>query len=87
MCLITFFIQTAKYHDPSNLTTDKNTLYSVDLNLNNEAIWKQEHVWYQSEDQSIGRYIITNCLKSHRLWTPVVDPRHTVILEYFNIKE
>ena len=55
MCLIIFFIQTAKiYHDLSNLTTDKYTLYSVDLNLNNEAIWKQEYIWSQSEDQSIG---------------------------------
>ena len=50
-----FFFLTAKiYHDLSNLTTDKNTLYSVDLNLNNEVIWKQEHIWFPSEDQSIG---------------------------------
>ena len=49
--LIIFFIQTAIYYD---LSKEKNTLYSVDLNLNNEAIWKQEHVWFQSEYQSIG---------------------------------
>ena len=49
--LIIFFIQTAIYYD---LSTEKNTLYSVDLNLNNEEIWKQEHIWFQSEDQRIG---------------------------------
>ena len=53
-CLLIFFIQTANYHD---LSTVKNTLYSVDLNLNNEAIWKQEHIWFQSEDQSIGNVV------------------------------
>ena len=26
------------------------TLYSVDLNLNNDATWKQESIWFQSED-------------------------------------
>ena len=51
MCLIIFFIQTAiDYY----LSRGKNTLYSVDLNLNNEEIWKQEHIWFQSEDQRIG---------------------------------
>ena len=30
------------------------TLYSVDLNLNNDASWKQESTWFQSEDQTIG---------------------------------
>ena len=54
VCLLIFFIQTANYHD---LSTVKNTLYSVDLNLNNEAIWKQEHIWFQSEDQSIGNVV------------------------------
>ena len=51
MCLIIFYIQTAISY---GMSTDKNTLYSVDLNLNNEAIWKQEHIWFQSKDQSIG---------------------------------
>ena len=54
MCLLICFIQTANYYD---LSTAKNTLYSVDLNLNNEAIWKQEHIWFQSEDQSIGNVV------------------------------
>ena len=31
-----------------------NTLYSVDLNLNNDASWKQESIWFQSGDQRIG---------------------------------
>ena len=31
-----------------------NTLYSVDLNLNNDASWRQESTWFQSEDQDIG---------------------------------
>ena len=31
-----------------------NTLYSVDLNLNNDASWKQESFWFQSDDQRIG---------------------------------
>ena len=35
-------------------STDKNTLFSVDLNLYNEANWKQESIWFQSEDQIIG---------------------------------
>ena len=59
VCLLIFFIQTANYYD---LSTVKNTLYSVDLNLNNEAIWKQEHIWFQSEDQSIGNVVYLCCL-------------------------
>ena len=31
-----------------------NTLYSVDLKLNNDASWKQESFWFQSDDQRIG---------------------------------
>ena len=54
VCLFILFIQTENYYD---LSTVKNTLYSVDLNLNNEAIWKQEHIWFQSEDQSIGNVV------------------------------
>ena len=32
----------------------KNTLYSVDVNLNNDSSWKKESTWFQSEDQRIG---------------------------------
>ena len=32
----------------------KNTLYSVDLNLYNDANWKQESIWFQAGDQMIG---------------------------------
>ena len=32
----------------------KNTLYSVDVNLNNDSNWKKESTWFQSEDQRIG---------------------------------
>ena len=49
--LIIFFIQTAIYYD---LSTEKNTLYSVDLNLHNDASWKQESIWFQTGDQTIG---------------------------------
>ena len=31
-----------------------NTLYSVDLNLNHDASWRQESTWFQLEDQDIG---------------------------------
>ena len=31
-----------------------NTLYSVNLNLNNDANWGQESTWFQLEDQEIG---------------------------------
>ena len=34
---------------------DKSTLYSVDLNLYNDASWKQENTWFQADDQSIGK--------------------------------
>ena len=34
---------------------NKNTLYSVDLNLYNDASWKQENTWFQADDQSIGK--------------------------------
>ena len=34
--------------------TAKNTLYSVDLNLNDNAKWKKESTWFDSVDQSIG---------------------------------
>ena len=33
---------------------NKNTLYSVNLNLNNDASWKQESIWFQADDQWIG---------------------------------
>ena len=49
--LIIFFIQTAIYYD---LSTEKNTLYSVDLNLYNDASWKQESIWFQADNQRIG---------------------------------
>ena len=49
--LIIFFIQTAIYYD---LSTEKNTLYSVDLNLHNDASWKQESIWFQADNQRIG---------------------------------
>jgi hypothetical protein len=35
-------------------STDKNTLYSVDLNLYNDASWKQESTWFQADNQRIG---------------------------------
>ena len=38
----------------SNGIHSLNTLYSVDLNLNNDAIWKQESIWFQSADEIIG---------------------------------
>ena len=31
-----------------------NTLYSVDLNLNHDASWREESKWFQLEDQAIG---------------------------------
>ena len=31
-----------------------NTLYSVNLNLNNDASWRQESTWFQLEAQEIG---------------------------------
>ena len=31
-----------------------NTLYSVELNLNNDASWKQESIWFQADNQRIG---------------------------------
>ena len=33
-----------------------NTLYSVDLNLNHDASWRQESTWFQLEDEEIGMY-------------------------------
>ena len=33
---------------------NKNTLYSVDLNLYNDASWKQQSIWFHVEDQRIG---------------------------------
>ena len=33
-----------------------NTIYSVDLNLNHDASWRQESTWFQSEDEEIGMY-------------------------------
>ena len=38
----------------NEFSKDTYTLYSVDLNLNNDASWKQESIWFQSEDQRIG---------------------------------
>ena len=35
-------------------TFSKNTLYSIDLNFDNDASWKQESTWFQSEGQRIG---------------------------------
>ena len=32
----------------------KNKLYSVDLNLYKDASWKQESIWFRSDDQTIG---------------------------------
>ena len=32
----------------------KSTLYSLDLNLNDNASWKKESTWFDSADQSIG---------------------------------
>ena len=34
--------------------TAKCTLYSVDLNLNDNVSWKKESTWFDSADQSIG---------------------------------
>jgi hypothetical protein len=31
-----------------------NTLYSVKLNLNNDASWRQDSTWFQLGDQEIG---------------------------------
>jgi hypothetical protein len=38
------------FHDSKGI----DTLFSVDLNLNNGASWKLESTWFQSEDQMIG---------------------------------
>ena len=38
----------------NSFSKDKNTLYSVDLNLYNDACWKEESIWFQVEDQIIG---------------------------------
>ena len=38
----------------SLFSEDKNTLYSVDLNLYNDASWKQESIWFQADNQRIG---------------------------------
>ena len=32
------------------------TLYSIDLNLNHDASWRQESTWFQLEDEEIGMY-------------------------------
>ena len=48
------FIHTANYDSEISSATDKNILYSVDLNLPNDASWKQESIWFHSVDQSIG---------------------------------
>ena len=57
MCLTILLIQTVNY-DVSPVTTKstslKSTLYSLDLNLNDNASWKKESTWYDSDDQSIG---------------------------------
>ena len=60
VCFTIISIQTANYHPDMNLypdtssATDKSTLYSVDINSNNYASWKQESIWFHSVDQSIG---------------------------------
>ena len=57
MCLTILLIQTVNY-DVSPVTTKstslKSTLYSLDLNLNDNASWKKESTWFDSDDQSIG---------------------------------
>ena len=35
-------------------STDKNILYSVGLNLYNDASWKQESTWFQADNHRIG---------------------------------
>ena len=54
VCLTIISIHTANYYSDISSATDKNTLYSVDLNLPNDASWKQESIWFHSVDQSIG---------------------------------
>ena len=50
-------IQTANYHPDTSSATDKSTLYSIDINSNNYASWKQESIWFHSVDKSIGMYV------------------------------
>ena len=38
----------------NSFSKNKNTLYSVNLNLYNDASWKQESIWFQADDQWIG---------------------------------
>ena len=44
---------------PNAFSKGLNTLYSVDLNLNHDASWRQESTWFQFQDQDIGMYLIT----------------------------
>ena len=41
------------YNEFSNSLT---TLYTIDLNLNHDASWRQESTWFQLEDKEIGMY-------------------------------
>ena len=52
MCLTVLLIQTVSYH--VSPVTIKSTLYSLDLNLNDNESWKKESTWFDSADQSIG---------------------------------
>ena len=52
VCLTKISIQTANYHPDTSSATDKSTLYSIDINSNNYASWKQESLWFHSVDQS-----------------------------------
>ena len=52
MCLTKILFQTVNY-SVSPMTT-KSTLYSLDLNLNDNASWKKASTWFDSVDQSIG---------------------------------
>ena len=54
VCLTKIFIQGINYHDHFSQMTAKCTLYSVDLNLNDNVSWKKESTWFDSADQSIG---------------------------------
>ena len=52
--VVVVFIQLVFNNTQYNTFLHKNTLYSVDLNLNNDSSWKKESTWFQSEDQRIG---------------------------------